>query len=94
MPQLWEDLITLRSFDDAWEKVRSNGGGAGGDNKSLTAFQSGAHRHIAKIHIKMSLTGHMHTSLIVLLKFRRKTAQSGYCGYLPSRIVLFIPLSL
>lgn len=46
---LWKSLVSLRQLDQAWEKVRSNNGSAGGDGLSIDAFQAGAAQRLAKI---------------------------------------------
>lgn len=45
-PTLWQNLISLRRLDAAWEKVRSNQGAAGGDGVSIAQFQPGAARKL------------------------------------------------
>lgn len=46
---LWQSLLSLGQMDDAWTKVRTNGGCAGGDNISLAMFTPGAPRRLAEI---------------------------------------------
>lgn len=46
---LWQNLISLRQMDMAWEKVRHNDGCSGGDNLTISMFQPGAARRLAKI---------------------------------------------
>ncbi len=46
---LWQSLLSLRRMDEAWARVRANGGCAGGDNLSLAAFGPGAPRRLAEI---------------------------------------------
>lgn len=46
---IWQKLLSLRQMDDAWAKVRSNGGCAGGDGMTITAFQPRAARRLAEI---------------------------------------------
>ena len=46
---LWQSLLSLRRMDAAWEKVRANGGAAGGDGVSIAAFQPRAARRLAEI---------------------------------------------
>ncbi|OIQ35231.1 MAG: CRISPR-associated endonuclease Cas1 [Roseobacter sp. MedPE-SWchi] len=48
-PDLWQNLLSLPLLDRAWEKVRSNGGAAGGDGKSVEQFQSGASGRLTRL---------------------------------------------
>lgn len=51
---LWQSAISLKSLDRAWEKVRGNGGCAGGDGVSIPAFQPGAARQIAALSTRLA----------------------------------------
>ena len=42
-------LLSFRQMDEAWAKVRGNGGCAGGENISITMFTPGAPRTLAEI---------------------------------------------
>jgi len=44
---LWQNFIHLRMLDAAWEKVRGNGGAAGGDGVSIAAYQAGVGRRLS-----------------------------------------------
>jgi len=46
---LWQSLLSLRQMDDAWARVRSNGGCSGGDNVSIKMFGPAAPRQLAEI---------------------------------------------
>lgn len=46
---LWKSFLSLRQFDRAWEKVRSNNGASGGDRMSIPAFQGNAGRRLAQL---------------------------------------------
>ena len=46
---LWQNLLSLRQMDDAWAKVRSNGGCAGGDNISIPMYSAAAARKLAEL---------------------------------------------
>lgn len=46
---LWQKLLSYPLLDAAWEKVRANGGCAGGDGMSLARFQGGAARRLAAL---------------------------------------------
>lgn len=49
MTSIWEDFLSLRRFDEAWDKVRSNGGAAGGDGVGIAAFQPRAARRLGAL---------------------------------------------
>lgn len=44
---LWQNFIHLQMLDAAWEKVRSNGGAAGGDGVSIAAYQVDVGRRLS-----------------------------------------------
>jgi len=57
LPQtdLWDKIYRLDMLDRAWEKVRANGGCAGGDGISVDQFQRGAAKKLIDLarHIKL-----------------------------------------
>jgi len=46
---LWQSLLSLRRMDEAWARVRANGGGAGGDNMTIAQFAPRAPRRLVEI---------------------------------------------
>ena len=46
---LWQRLLSYRVLDAAWEKVRANGGCAGGDGVGIVQFQASAARRLARL---------------------------------------------
>lgn len=58
MNALWRDVISLPVLDSAWEKVRANGGAAGGDGIGLARFQAGAARRLAGLSAALASGGY------------------------------------
>jgi len=50
---LLDSVTRLATLDQAWEKVRANGGCAGGDGMTIAAFQGAAGRRIAKLSAEL-----------------------------------------
>ena len=46
---LWQSLLCFPLLDAAWEKVRANGGCAGGDGVTIAQFQAGAGRRLVDL---------------------------------------------
>lgn len=46
---LWQKLLSYKVLDAAWEKVRANGGCAGGDGVTIPQFQGGAGWRLARL---------------------------------------------
>lgn len=51
---LFNALVSLRSLDAAWDKVRANGGCAGGDGVTIARFLPGAGRRLAELSAALS----------------------------------------
>ncbi len=51
---LWDRLITPHQLWLAWQKVRSNQGGAGGDGVTIAAFEAGAARRIERLAMELA----------------------------------------
>ncbi len=54
MSTLWQKVISLPVLDEAWAKVRSNGGASGGDGISLMQFQNGAAKRLTDLSVRLS----------------------------------------
>jgi len=50
---LWQSAISLGRMDQAWEKVRSNAGCAGGDKVSIRSYQGGAARRLTELRARL-----------------------------------------
>ena len=46
---LWQSLLCFPLLDAAWEKLRANGGCAGGDGVTIAQFQAAAGRRLVEL---------------------------------------------
>ena len=51
--ELWERILSPENLDEAWRRVRKNGGAAGIDHMSITAFPAFARAHWTKVREKL-----------------------------------------
>ena len=52
--ELWERILSPENLNEAWRRVRRNGGAAGIDRMSIAAFPAFARAHWTKVREKCS----------------------------------------